>query len=221
MSLLEESDKVPVVGKINFGDFLRLRPMSRDFGISRGTPVDRVYSDFFREKVTEFIQGDCLEIGPVPGYRDRLLQNVDSYKTMDVVVQEGQVVDYLGSISNKNTLLPDSFDTIVAIRVLEHVENISDAVATMHKALKKGGYALVCCTTAQRVNTSPDDFWRPLPRALETLFSSFETVEAFSFGNVLTSVSALMGISEHELPKEAFIFNDEFYPVLSCVIAKK
>lgn len=37
-------------------------PMCRDFGITRGTPIDRKYIEQFLEKYREDIKGEVLEI---------------------------------------------------------------------------------------------------------------------------------------------------------------
>src|SRR5437762_272942 len=52
----------PLVGKINFGDFGRLKPLSNDWGFSRGGPVDRYYIENFLKENADCIRGVALEV---------------------------------------------------------------------------------------------------------------------------------------------------------------
>ena len=53
----------PRMGKVNFGDFYRVTPISPIFGIDRGFPVERYYIEKFLEENSEDIKGHCLELG--------------------------------------------------------------------------------------------------------------------------------------------------------------
>ena len=53
----------PKVGRVQFGDFERVVPISRDCSADRGTPVDRYYIDGFLASHESDIRGRVLEIG--------------------------------------------------------------------------------------------------------------------------------------------------------------
>src|SRR4051794_12778338 len=60
----------PARGFVRFGSLRRLAPVSRNFGLDRGTPIDRYYIDDFlrrhagrRDYVIGDVQGHVLEIG--------------------------------------------------------------------------------------------------------------------------------------------------------------
>src|SRR5262249_19247949 len=53
----------PAVRKVDFGDFRRSRPISRSFGLDRGTPIDRYYIEKFLAAHGADIKGRALEIG--------------------------------------------------------------------------------------------------------------------------------------------------------------
>src|ERR1041384_1893415 len=53
----------PPVGKVGFGSLRRTTPISGEFGLDRGEPVDRYYVEKFLERHAEDIRGRVLEIG--------------------------------------------------------------------------------------------------------------------------------------------------------------
>ena len=48
--------------KINWNDLRSVKPISNDFGWSRGKPIDRFYIEEFLNRNKELIKGDCGEI---------------------------------------------------------------------------------------------------------------------------------------------------------------
>ena len=57
---IEKSDRM---GLINFGDLRWLEPVSRQFGLERGLPIDRYYIEKFLAQHAVDIRGRVLEIG--------------------------------------------------------------------------------------------------------------------------------------------------------------
>src|SRR4051795_13191549 len=53
----------PPVGGVRLGSLKRTRPISRNYGWERGTPVDRFYIDAFLAKHAPDVRGRVLEIG--------------------------------------------------------------------------------------------------------------------------------------------------------------
>ena len=49
----------------------------------------------------------------------------------------------------------------------------------------------------------------------------FKNVEVTTYGNVLSAISELQGISSEELTKEELFYHDPLYPVLVCIKAQK
>ena len=47
----------PRVGRIDFGDFRRLKPISSTWGFDRGTPIDRFYIDRFMQAHAHDVRG--------------------------------------------------------------------------------------------------------------------------------------------------------------------
>jgi hypothetical protein len=58
---------IPQPGAVDFGDLRRLAPVSRHFGVDRGTALDRYYIEGFLARHATDVRGRC----PVP-FEDRL-----------------------------------------------------------------------------------------------------------------------------------------------------
>jgi hypothetical protein len=94
------------------------------------------------------------------------------------------------------------------------------------QALAPGGVALVTAPCTSRVD--PDladiDRWRFTPACLELLLldaGDWAELEVRGFGNVLTSVGFLMGISAQELRERELDKHDAFFPLVACARARK
>ena len=209
----------PASGAIRWGDFLRLAPFCRRFGNSRGESIDRVYLQSFREVAGQYVRGTCLEVGPAEEGPDPISASADQYLSLDV--ESNASADIIGDLCDTALLTSDSLDTIVAFHVLEHIANRQLAVDNMQRLLRRGGYAVVAVPTVQRFHAYPHDYWRPMPTGMKYLFRMFSEVKSYTYGNVLTAVGALTGIASEELPPQAFRYQDPFYPVLSCLVARK
>jgi SAM-dependent methyltransferase len=74
----------------------------------------------------------------------------------------------------------DSFDTILCIAVLEHVENPEEVVPEFFRVLKPGGYVIASVPFLQPEHKVPTDFQRYTKDGLQRLFThhGFEVVEA-------------------------------------------
>jgi hypothetical protein len=68
------------------------------------------------------------------------------------------------------------------------------------------------------------DYWRftslSALRAFQEVFGEGK-VKVESYGNVLSSIAFLEGISAEELSKEELDYKDDDYQMLICIIAKK
>ena len=68
------------------------------------------------------------------------------------------------------------------------------------------------------------DYWRFTPLSIEKAFIEIfgkDNVEVNSYGNVLSSIAFLEGISAEELSKEEIFYKDADYPIIITVKAKK
>ncbi len=71
----------------------------------------------------------------------------------------------------------DEFDVILCLNVLEHVYEYDKAVKNIHRALKKGGTAVVAVPVMYPLHDEPGDYWRFTEHALRKMFSDFKKID--------------------------------------------
>ena len=207
----------------------RTSPLSPHFGVERGSPLDRHYIDQFVAAHAGDIKGRALEF-----QSDRYLAEhggaVDTYDIVDRFGSEGAtIVTDLAT----DTLIPTaSYDCAIVTQVLHYVYDVHAAVRTLHRVLKPGGVLLVTVPAISRimVDVEPgggqdyDDYWRFTPGSCTRLFKDVfgeGASEVHSYGNVLTSMAFLTGVSREELSLRQLEHRDPYFPMLLAVRAVK
>lgn len=71
----------------------------------------------------------------------------------------------------------EEFDAVLCTNVLEHVWDLTKAVAGLHRALRPGGRTLVTVPMFYPLHDEPVDYWRITEHGLRRLLSDFEAVE--------------------------------------------
>jgi len=210
----------PPVGELNWGDLRRLVPICARFGFSRGAPIDRYYLDQFIHKIRPIVLGDVVEIGGKDSNRAAYqFDHATQYRGFDMFGDPD--ISLVGDAHDPQALPEGQLDTIIAFNVLEHCPKPWLVIDNMRRWLKPGGMAIVMVPSCQRLHRMPEDYWRPMPAALGHLFSTWSDPELHVYGNPLTTIAAMMGISVGELSAAELDAFHPDYPVATCVIAKK
>jgi 2-polyprenyl-3-methyl-5-hydroxy-6-metoxy-1,4-benzoquinol methylase len=76
-----------------------------------------------------------------------------------------------------NIELDSEFDVVLCNYVLEHVYDVTSAVAGLRRALKPGGRAIAAVPHIYPYHDEPIDFWRFTEHSLRMLFRDFSSVE--------------------------------------------
>jgi SAM-dependent methyltransferase len=207
------------VGHIDFGDLKRKLPFCSQFGHFRGNPIDRYYLDRFIDEIRSEVKGVTLEIGGSRSNRELYrFKNTTSYLAMDL---SGPDLDIAGDAHDPNVVEKESMDTILLFNVLEHCERPWVVADNIYQWLKPQGQVFCMVPTAQRVHRVPQDYWRILPDALNSIFSRFPRRKLYVYGNPLTTIAANYGIAAEELTREELDCHHENYPVANCIHAQK
>jgi SAM-dependent methyltransferase len=106
----------------------------------------------------------------------------------------------------KKIPFPDNtFDSIFSSEVFEHVFNLPEIIAELHRVLKPGGLVLVSCPFAFCEHEVPNDFARYTSFAMKHMLqqSGFEIVEQVKTGNSIEAIYQLklVYIHQHITPK--------------------
>ncbi len=216
----------PAKNGVNFGDLRRLTPISHLYGYDRGGPVDRYYIEKFLDAHRERISGTVLEIS----------ENTYTRKFGGDRVTHSDVLHYndpsppatvVGDLTNAPHLPSDHYDCIIITQTLMFIYDVRAAVETLHRILKPGGTVLATQAGLSQIADGPwNDTWHwGLTRAsgrrlFGDAFSDGE-VEVQTYGNVLSTVAFLHGLSFDELTESELDRTDPEYQMLISVVARK
>jgi len=202
-----------------------VHPVSRLFGTDRGTPIDRYYIESFLRANQERIRGRVLEVGD-PTYTRQF--GGDRVTQSDVLhaVAGNRKATIVGNLETGEGIPRGTFDCVILTQVLPFLFDVRGAVATVHRALKPGGVALVtvpCISQISRYDMDRwGDFWRftslSARRLFEEVFSPSDVVVE-TFGNVLIATAFLHGMALHEVTRQELDYRDIDYEVIVTVRA--
>jgi SAM-dependent methyltransferase len=216
----------PPVGKVDFGSLRRVTPISREFGYDRGLPVDRYYIENFLARNSNDIQGRSLEIGD-DSYTRQF--GGDRVTTRDVLhVKEGNpIATFVGDLTNADHIPSDAFDCFILTQTLHLVYDFRVALKTIYRILKPGGVILATVPGISQISIDEwADYWcwsfttLSARRLFEEFFGA-DNVQVETYGNVLSAIAFLEGLSFTELTKEELDHRDRCYEVLITIRAVK
>ena len=110
----------------------------------------------------------------------------------------------------------NSFDTIIATEVLEHLYDPQKAIDNIHKTLKKDGTCILSTRFAHEYHPGPFDYYRFSSDGLKHLFRNFDNVEIFHHGNRLHVIWMLINSNKY-----SHIFLNIFNPIIALINVKK
>ncbi len=207
-------------------DLWRAKPLSRDFGADRGTPVDRWYVERFLAQHAGDIHGRVLEMG------DRIytLKYGRGVTESDVLYQrEGKPGATIVDDLQVGTNIPsDAFDCVIFTQTFQLIYDSRATIANLHRILKPGGVLLatIPCLSPLCLDDREEwwDYWRLTAHAGQRLFGeSFgaANVTARAEGNPLAAAAFVMGVALHEMTYEELTARDNVYEMSVLLRAVK
>jgi len=210
----------------NWHNLRTLKPISRVFGFDRGTPIDRFYIEDFLRKNQNYITGIVCEIAE-DTYSKKFGYNVEKIEILSYT-PDNEKATIIGDLTNINTLPESKIDCFICTQTLNFIYDFKSAIRGIHYILKKGGVALVTVAGISQISRYDyirwGDYWRFTDLSMKKAFSEVfgeENVYIETYGNVLTAVAFLHGISAEELTKDELLYKDPDYQLLICVRAFK
>jgi SAM-dependent methyltransferase len=199
-----------------WGNLRRQVPFSENYGMNRGTPIERVYIEGFLERHRHDVRGHVLEVGD-PRYARRF--GGDQVSAIDIVdiVEDNPVATLVADLGVPDSLPAARYDCFILTGTIGYVEDLYVGVRNAGRCLRPGGVLFIAGPAGGR--TDPNERHRFTPHGLRTVlercFPDAEvTVEGF--GNLLCSVAQLMGIAAEELKPEEVTPYDPDFPMISC-----
>lgn len=217
----------PPVGWIRFGDLRRLKPVSSDYGSSRGLEIDRYYIEKFLAENADNIHGRVLEIKH-DTYTKKYGQNRVTQSDVLHPVEGNPDATIVADLTKADHLPSDCYDAIIFTQTLQVIYDTRTVIATLYRILKPGGVLLATVSGMAKLSLDDFDQWGEYWRftslsarlAFEEAFSA-GNVTVKAYGNVLAAISFLAGLACEDLKKEELDAIDRSYEILISVRAVK
>ena len=214
-------------GKMVFGSFRNLSPMSKVFGIDRGTPIDRYYIQQFLSECSADIKGHVLEIGSDHYTRKYGGDNVSNIDVLHVD-ENAESATIIADLAKGENIPSETFDCVIVTQTFQFIYKVQSAVSTVHRILKEGGVLLATVPGISQISRFDMDKWGDYWRftnlsARRLLEEPFEEGNVYvnSYGNVLVSTAMLHGLAAQELTKDELQYRDPDYDLLLAIRAVK
>ena len=215
-----------ILRPVKWYNLRKTKPISDIFGLDRGTPIDRFYIEDFLYKNKSLIKGKCCEIS-----ENTYTKKFGTKNCISEILHhnnDNKKATIVGDLSKIETLPKNTIDCFILTQTLNFIYDYKKAILGVYHLLKEGGSVLVTSSGISQIseydNERWGDFWRfteiGLMKSFEEVFPK-ENIIIKSYGNVLSSISYLHGISSEELTEKELGYNDPNYPLLITLIAKK
>lgn len=205
---------------------LSVNPFNRNFGFSRGLPIDRWYIEKWLSRNSSYIKGDVMEIAE-DTYTRRYGQD-GSYKAHILNVTpmgEGIIV---GNLETGEGISGDSIDCFILTQTLGFIYDFNSVLDNLYRMLRKGGVALITTGGISQISRYDMDRWGhywwftslSLKKMIEnSKFGKDYVME--TYGNVKVACAMLYGMAAEELTADELEYQDNDYEVLHCLVLTK
>jgi SAM-dependent methyltransferase len=208
------------VKKIDWGSFKRTKPIDRNYGFARGTPIDRYYIEGFLGAESDNIHGIVLEFLDSKYTKRFGGDRVRLSEVMCTANDKPRQRAIVGDLQKFGCLKLNRYNCIIATQVLQYMKRPKKALENLAAALKPGGVLLGTWAVATRtygferkrwpLMTTVTAAW--LTWALESCRYSEVAVE--EHGNVLALTSFLWGLAVEDLNPTSLGLKDPDYPMI-------
>ena len=132
----------------------------------------------------KYSKGKILDIGALDcPYKKYLSYN--KYQILDI--KKRKDIDYNMDI-HKTNIANNSFDTIIATEVFEHLYNPFQACNEIHRILKPKGYLIASTRFIYHYHGEPNDYFRFTEFGLKRMFKNYKSIKIIPLGNRLMSI---------------------------------
>ncbi len=211
---------MPERNPIDFGDLRRLTPLDPDWGLGRGTPIDRYYIERFLGAHAADIHGPVLEVAG-DDYTRRV--GADRVSRSSILHRDASNprASIGADLSDAPQLADAQFDCFICTQTLTCIYALERTIRTIHRILKPGGAVLVSVPGISQISpldkAAYGEYWRFTEQSLGRLLGEVcgaEQVVATAHGNVLASIGFLHGVAVEDLRGDELDANDPAYPLL-------
>lgn len=214
----------PIPGNLPTG----LTPVSRIWGLDRGTSIDHYYLQKFLNAHQSDIRGAALEMGDPRYIRKYGGDRVTSVDVLHLAPGNPEAT-IVGDLSTGEGIPQDRFDCMIVVNTLPLIYDARAAIKNCYSALKTGGVFLASFHgLSPRVpgggNDWVGDYWRFTSMSARRLCEEFfqpNNVELQVYGNVRAATAYLYGLAAEELQPIELDYHDPNYELVIGVRARK
>ena len=215
----------PRPGRVRFGHLRRTTPIARDWGYGRGGPVDRYYIERFLDEHRADIHGRVLEIGD-DAYTRRF--GGDRVRQRDVLhIDDVPGATFVGDLADGRVLPDAAFDCVLLTQTLHLVFDFPAALRTIDRVLRPGGVLLLTVPGITPIDAGEwGSRWyysfshHALARMCDEFLDGAE-VTIVSYGNALSAVAFLHGLSARELTRDELDRHEVTHSILNVARVRK
>jgi SAM-dependent methyltransferase len=211
---------------IRWGSLRKTKPVSRDFGFDRGTPIDRYYIEQFLAANAHYIRGRTLEIGD-DSYTRQFGGNAASVRDVLHVHPGNPKATIIGDLASGTSIPSDTFDCAIITQTLHLIYDVKSALKTLSRILRPGGVLLA---TVPGISPIARDEWegtwhwgftRHSVRRMVSEVFSVEAIDVSMWGNVFASTCFVQGIAVQDVNATELDYRDPDHDTLITVRAIK
>jgi SAM-dependent methyltransferase len=200
-------------------------PLDRDFGKSRGRPIDRWYIHEFLWDRRADVRGRVMEVAD-SGYTDYLGEG--EVTKCDVLHAKPGSPDatLVGDLESGAGIPRQAFDCIVLTQTVHLIYDVAAAIRVVRDALVPGGVVLATLPGISQISQFDrrewGDYWRFTADSARRLFADAfgeDRVEVESYGNVLAAAAFLYGYALEDLTESELGHRDDDFHLLIGVRA--
>ena len=201
-------------------------PVSTQFGLDRGRPVDRFYIERFLEQNSELIRGRVLEVQEKT-YTDWFGSAVERSDVLHAGPGNDEAT-LIGDLTTGEGIPQSAYDCIILTQTLPFIYDVRAAVHGTRMALKPGGTILATVPGISQISREDmrdwGDWWRFTSASAKRLFEEEygpENVETEVHGNLVAACALLYGLAQEELKREELERRQDDYEVIVTVKARR
>jgi SAM-dependent methyltransferase len=217
----------PPVGWVRFGSLRRVHPIDPDYGFHYGMVIDRYYIEQFLGQQAGDIHGDVLEVEN-NGYTRRFGGSRVSRSEVLHYTADNPKATIVADLTDARDIPSDAFDCIILTQTLQFIYDMRAAVQTLHRVLRPGGAVLATFHGISQISSYDmqhwGEYWRLTSLSARRIFTEIfpgDCVTVRAYGNVLSAIAFLHGLTTQELRREELDHQDPRYEVIIAVRAVK
>jgi hypothetical protein len=214
-SLIKRDSRIPI-NSVRWGDFRRPQPVCANFGFSRGQPIDRYYIESFLGAHAEDVRGRVLEIKDDSYTRRFGGSRVERIDVLDYDTGNNAATIH-ADLNDPKALEKGVYDCAIVTQTLQYFIEPGKVFRQLHDSLKRGGVLLLTVPAITAMRGRDPWYWNYTALGVETLLGKvFERGDIMvqSYGNLMSSIALLEGLSSAELTRDELDIRDPAYQAL-------